>query len=79
MQIIPRIAATVEALLGTWAEEINQEYPVIQRERKFTPATLARTLILGFLAKCPRKNKLINFCEGELYSSIRHGIQNASA
>ncbi len=57
MQIIPRIAVAVEALLGTWAEEINQEYPVIQRVRKFTPATLARTLILAFLAKPDASDK----------------------
>ena len=29
--------------------------------------------------KDPRKNKLIMFCEDELCSSIRHGIQNALA
>jgi len=51
MRIVTRIAAVVESLLGTWAEEVNQVYPVVQRERKFTAATLARTLVLGFLSK----------------------------
>jgi hypothetical protein len=33
------------------AEEVAAEVPVIQRRRKFSPATLARTFVLGFLAK----------------------------
>ncbi len=35
-------------------------------------------IAVRLLPKDPRNNKIINFCEDELYSSIRHGIQNAS-
>lgn len=51
MRMVPPTVAAVEALLGTWAEEVNQVCRVVQRERKFTAATLAKTLVLGFLAK----------------------------
>jgi hypothetical protein len=45
------IARSVQALLGPLAEEVAAEVPVVQRKRKFSPATLARTFILGFLTK----------------------------
>lgn len=51
MRMIPQVAAAVESLLGPWAEQANQVCHVVQRQRKFTAATLARTLVLGFLAK----------------------------
>lgn len=57
MRIIARIAAKVEALLGVWAEECNRECTVVQRERKFTAATLAQTLGFGFLAKPEASDK----------------------
>ena len=51
MEIIAKVAAVVESLLGTWAEEVAEQCGVIQRQRKFIAATLARTFVLGFLAK----------------------------
>jgi hypothetical protein len=57
MQMIPRIAVAVERLLGPWAEQVNQVWQVVQRQRKFTAATLARTLVLGFLAKPDASDK----------------------
>ena len=50
MNIVRRIASTVQALVGTWAEEVDQETHVIQRKRKFTASSLAQTFVLGFLA-----------------------------
>jgi hypothetical protein len=49
--LITTIARSLQSLLGPMAEEVAAEVPVIQRRRKFSPATLARTFILGFLAK----------------------------
>jgi Transposase DDE domain len=51
MGIIAKVSAAVQALFGTMAEEVAQHHPVVLRHRKFTTATLARTFILGFLAK----------------------------
>jgi hypothetical protein len=51
MTIVARAAALVETLLGPLAEDVARQVPVVKRRRKFTPATLARTFILGFLAK----------------------------
>ncbi len=50
MGIIANVAIRVQALFGTLAEAVAAEHPVILRRRKFTAATLARTLVLGFLA-----------------------------
>jgi hypothetical protein len=41
----------VEELLTPWAEEVARDVPVVKRRRKFSPATLAQTFILGVLAK----------------------------
>lgn len=51
MTILPKVSASLHALLGTMAEEVNRTHPVVRRRRKFTPATLAQTFLLGFLAK----------------------------
>jgi hypothetical protein len=51
MTIMTSIARSVQALLGPLAEEVAAEVPVVQRKRKFSPATLARTFVLGFLFK----------------------------
>jgi hypothetical protein len=51
MPIISTIARPLQALFGPLAEEVAAEVPVVRRRRKFSPATLARTCILGFLAK----------------------------
>src|SRR5713101_1754575 len=51
MAIIAKVAAAVESLLGTWSEEEALECGVVQRKRKFTATTLARTFVLGFLGK----------------------------
>jgi hypothetical protein len=51
MAIVAKVGALVEAVLGPLAEEVARQVPVVKRHRKFSPATLARTFILGFLAK----------------------------
>jgi hypothetical protein len=51
MSMMTSIARSVQALLGPLAEEVAAEVPVVQRKRKFSPATLARTFVLGFLLK----------------------------
>lgn len=51
MGIIAKVSATVQALLGTMAEEVAKDHPVVLRQRKFTTATLVRTFVLGFLDK----------------------------
>lgn len=51
MSIVTKVAQRVQALLGPLAEEVAQTVPVVRRRRKFSPATLAQTFILGFLAK----------------------------
>lgn len=50
MQIVGRIAATVQSLFGIWADEADRETNVIQRKRKFSASTLAQTFVLGHLA-----------------------------
>ncbi len=57
MRMIARIATAVESLLGIWAEEVNQVHCVVQRQRKFTAATLARTFVLAFLSKPQTSDK----------------------
>jgi hypothetical protein len=51
MGIIANVSTAVQALFGTMAEEVAKDHPIVLRRRKFTTATLARTFILGFLAK----------------------------
>lgn len=51
MSILTNVARALQSLLGSLADEAAREVPVVQRRRKFTPATLARTFILGFLDK----------------------------
>jgi hypothetical protein len=51
MPIITTIAPPLQSLFGPLAEEVAADVPVVKRRRKFSPATLARTFILGFLAK----------------------------
>lgn len=49
MSIVRRIASVVQNLVGTWAEEVDQETRIIQRKRKFSASTLAQTFVLGML------------------------------
>jgi hypothetical protein len=51
MEIISRMATALESLLGTWADEVAEQTNVVQRQRKFSPRSLASTFILGFLHK----------------------------
>ena len=51
MSIVTRTARAVQAVLGPLAEDVAATVPVIRRRRLFGPATLARTFVLGFLAK----------------------------
>src|SRR5947209_11100053 len=51
MPLLSTIARSVPSLWGPVAEEVATTVPVVRRKRKFSPTTLARTFLLGFLAK----------------------------
>jgi hypothetical protein len=51
MALLAKVAHLVQSLLGSLAEDVDREVPIVKRRRKFSPATLAQTFILGFLAK----------------------------
>lgn len=57
MPMITSVARSVQALFGPLAEEVAATVPVVRRKRKFSPGTLARTFILGFLAKPNASNR----------------------
>jgi hypothetical protein len=46
---LSRLVACVQSLFGQWSDDVAESTGVIQRQRKFTPRTLAITYILGFL------------------------------
>jgi Transposase DDE domain len=47
--ILARAGAALQRLFGPLAQEAADATGVVQRQRKFTPQTLARTVVLGFL------------------------------
>jgi hypothetical protein len=47
MRIVARVGAAVQQLFGAVAEEVAAECGVIQRKRKFTAQSLARTFVMG--------------------------------
>jgi hypothetical protein len=49
MEILAKVGDALQGLLGQIAQEAAKESGVIARLRKFTPQSLARTFILGFL------------------------------
>src|ERR1022692_3984513 len=49
MEILAKVGDALQGLLGQIAQEAANESGVIARLRKFTPQSLARTFILGFL------------------------------
>jgi hypothetical protein len=51
MQIVGQVAAALQRLLGAGANEEAEALGVIRRRRKFTGASLVRTLVLGWLAE----------------------------
>jgi hypothetical protein len=51
MGIVARVAEAMQRLFGSYADEVARTCKVIQRRRKFAPASLAQTFVLGFLAK----------------------------
>jgi hypothetical protein len=51
MCILRQTAAALKRLFGPLAEEAAQDSGVIVRQRKFTPLSLAKTFVLGFLHK----------------------------
>ena len=51
MSIVVRAAAALNQLFGPIASETNLTTGVVVRQRKFTPLSLARTFVLGFLHK----------------------------
>jgi hypothetical protein len=53
MGILAKVGAALQRLLGDMAQTAADESGVIERTRKFTALSLARTFVLGFL-KNPR-------------------------
>jgi hypothetical protein len=51
MKIVARISAALQSVFGSMAEEVAKTTGVIVRRRKFTPVSLVRTFVLGFLHK----------------------------
>lgn len=51
MQIIPRMAAVLQGLLTTTAEEVGTRCHLIKRQREFTASSLLSTFVLGFLQR----------------------------
>src|SRR3974377_2080629 len=49
MGILAKVSGAMQRLFGEIAETAAAESGVIQRQRKFTPLSLARTFVLGFL------------------------------
>ena len=49
MTILAKVAAALQSLFGPLAQQAADYSGVIQRQRKFTALTLARTFVLGFL------------------------------
>jgi hypothetical protein len=49
MAILAKVGAALQRLFGPIAQTAAEESLVIQRKRKFTPLSLARTFVLGFL------------------------------
>jgi len=49
MEILAKVGSALQRLFGEVAETAAAESDVIQRTRKFTPLSLARTFVLGFL------------------------------
>lgn len=51
MSSVQRIGESLRTLFGDWANQADAEAHVIQRNRKFSVASLAQTFVFGFLAK----------------------------
>ncbi len=51
MPIVARIGAALQLVFGNVAQEVAKATGVIVRQRKFTPLSLVRTFVLGFLQK----------------------------
>jgi hypothetical protein len=49
MEIVAKVSAALQQMLGESAEKAAASSGVIQRQRKFTAVSLARTFVLGFL------------------------------
>jgi hypothetical protein len=49
LDIVPRVASAVQKVFSTLAEEVGEECQLIKRRRVFTAASLAKTLVFGFL------------------------------
>src|ERR1700741_3124813 len=51
MQIMAKVGSALQHLFRAAVEEAAEASGVIRRQRKFTAVTLAKTFVLGFLAK----------------------------
>jgi hypothetical protein len=51
MKMLAKVGGALQRLLGSLAEIAAQETAVIQRRREFTPISLAKTFVLGYLWK----------------------------
>jgi hypothetical protein len=57
MQIIAKVAAAMQAVFGTSIDDLARTTRCVQRQRKFTGASLARTLILTVLFRPTARNR----------------------
>ena len=57
MQIIAKVAAAMQAVFGTSIDDLARTTRCVQRQRKFSGASLARTLILTVLSRPTAKNR----------------------
>ena len=63
MEIVGKVAATIQNVLGPEAEELGRATGVIQRRRKFTAVSLLRMLVLTLLRnRMPRPPISIHRC-----------------
>ena len=51
MEMVTKVGAALQQLLGPVAERVAQQTGVIQRRREFSPMSLAATFVLGYLWK----------------------------
>ncbi len=57
MRIVAEVAAAVQAVFGTSIDDLARATRCVQRQRRFSGASLARTLVLTVLMRPAAKNR----------------------
>src|SRR5664279_2281499 len=57
MQIIAKVVAAMQAVFGTSIDDLARDTRCVRRQRKFTGASLVRTLVLTVLSRPAAKNR----------------------